>query len=79
MKVWPIVLVVLVIIVWRIWKLGGPWRKYHRQHIAPLESEIKSTEASRDKTLQDLRQAEADAELFSRDIPAEIRQFRSAN
>lgn len=68
----------LAAIVWGIRKLGEPWRKYHEEHIAPLEKEVGSAEARRRETERAQRQAIADAELFTRDFRAEVRKHQQA-
>lgn len=68
----------LAILIWGIWKLGEPWRMYHEKHIAPLEKEVVSAGARRAETERAQGQALADAELFTRDFRAEVRQLQKA-
>jgi predicted nucleic acid-binding Zn-ribbon protein len=65
-------------LLWASHKLDEPWRSYREEHIAPLEKELASAEARRKKTDRAQRQAVADAELFTRDFRAEVRQHQQA-
>lgn len=69
---------ILAAIVWGIKKLGEPWRKYHEQHVAPLERELAAADARRAETDSARMQAIADAELFARDFRAEVREYQQA-
>jgi len=73
-----LILVGLIILMWGIWKLGAPWRKYHEEHIVPLENKIVSAESSRADKVNALRQSMANADLFTRDFRAEVRRHQSA-
>lgn len=64
-------------LIWGIWKLSEPWRKYHEQHIAPLEGELKSAEARLSEKERELRDVTADAGLFSRDFRAEVQRHQA--
>ena len=68
----------LAALIWGIRKLGEPWRKYHEEHIAPLEKEVVSAEARRAETERARRQAADDAELFTRDFRAEVGQHQKS-
>lgn len=71
-----LVLTGLGALIWGIWKLSEPWRKYHEQHIAPLEGELKSAEARLSEKERELRNVTADADLFSRDFRSEIKRHQ---
>jgi predicted nucleic acid-binding Zn-ribbon protein len=73
-----LVFMVLAGLVWSIWKLGEPWRKYHAQHIVPLERKIASIEARRAENEHDRMQAITNAELLMRDFRREVRQHQEA-
>jgi uncharacterized coiled-coil DUF342 family protein len=66
----------LTAIVWGIRKLGEPWRKYHEEHIAPLEQALASADARRTEIDRARSQAIADVELFARDFRAEVREHQ---
>jgi len=58
-----------------------PWRKYYEEHIVPLEIELASAETQRADKERARSQSIANAELFSRDLGAEVlrhQKFKSA-
>lgn len=73
-----LILAGLAAIGWGINKLGEPWRKYHEQHIAPLEVEVASAETRRAEKDCARRRAIADAQLFTRDFRAEVLKHQKA-
>lgn len=73
-----LVLAGLIVLTWGIWKLNEPWRKYHEEHIAPLEAKLAKEEETRGSKEQERRQSIADAELFTRNFYAEVRQHQKS-
>lgn len=73
-----LILTGLLVLVWGSWKLGEPWRKYYAERIAPLEKELSTAESRRADKECARRQANADAELFTRDFRAEVGRHQKA-
>lgn len=68
----------LLALIWSIWKLGEPWRRYHAEHIAPLEKELAAVRSRCVEKKKSRGQAVADAELFTRDFRAEVHRHQKA-
>lgn len=68
----------MALLVWGIRKLGAPWRKYHEEHISPLEKELASAKARRTEKERTRNQSIANAELFIRDFRAEVLRHQKA-
>jgi len=68
----------IIALVWGILKLSAPWRKYHAEHIAPLEKELASTQSHRTDKERARSKSIANAQLFTRDFKAEVLQHQKA-
>ncbi len=76
----PLVLVLAGIgaMAFLYYKLSAPWRRYHEQHVAPLEEKLKAIHLNLVEKERELGSVSEDASLFCRDFRSEVQRHQAA-